>query len=61
MADITVGNTICRENEGIKGGAIYFENGSPVVEDCLFDRNVGSGAIYVFGGNPTLRRLTIIR
>ncbi len=58
-SDISIRNSTFRWNAALAGGAIYLENGSPTVEDCLFDDNVGVGAIFDSGGSPALRRFTI--
>src|SRR5690606_8474226 len=48
-----------------RGGAVYVEGGSPMVEDTVFEDNsavVGrGGALYVSGDAPTLRRVEFRR
>ena len=66
-SDIAVRNCLFRWNVASvgggaqTGGGIHFENGSPIVEDCLFSYNVGGGAIFDSGGSPVLRRVTVTR
>ena len=44
------------------GGAIYVEDGSPLIEDCLIDNNrANSGVVAFIRSDPTMRRVTIRR
>ena len=47
---------------GRVGGAIYVEDGFPVIEECiLIDNQAGhGGAIYALSGGPTIRDCTFI-
>ncbi len=67
-ASLTLRNCIVRRNrigfpigQGEKlGGGVYVEDGSPLIEDCLFESNranAGAG-FYASGGAPVLRRVT---
>src|SRR5690606_19048028 len=42
------------------GGGAYFEDGSPLVEDTVFEHNSANagGGLYASGGAPVLRRVT---
>jgi hypothetical protein len=46
-----------------RGGALYIEGGSPLVEDTVFEGNVAitGGAAHASGGAPVFRRVTFRR
>lgn len=58
-SDLVVRNTVFRWNGATRGGGMYFESGAPLVEDCLFDENLGSGAVFDSSGTPTLRGVSV--
>jgi hypothetical protein len=59
-ASILQGFTI-RNGVESRGGAIYCENSSPLIRDCIFQQNTawtqidddGGGAVYILGSQPT--------
>jgi hypothetical protein len=65
QSDLIVRNSTFRWNTtssgGIQaGGGIYVEDGSPLIEDCLFEQNVGIGnGLHASGGMPVVRHVEI--
>jgi len=66
LLDGRISNVVFKNNNSYgSGGAIYFGGDSNII-DCTFKKNsssfhfsVGGGAVYIFGGSPTISNSTL--
>ena len=46
-------------NHASRGGGIYCDDSSPIVQDCVIDRNSGGGMVCYYGSSPTITGSTM--
>lgn len=59
QVNLTIRNVVLRSNGAYRGGGMYLDGGTTLVEDVLFEGNVGiGGGLYVTEADPILRQVT---